>query len=328
MTFELGWAWHLAWVDKHRILFASQTPDGSRKLKELDLTTGKTREFSTVDHEVFSLSPARDMVVIFRQGTGASNALPTKGGGGLPQVPGSGAPRIAVVVVDLRSGNEKTIAELETGFIQARWSPADDLIAVSSDKGLFTIKPDGSNQQTLVESQAPGTPGGVLLRDFAWRPDGKAITYGVVMYEGAGQISEIKLGEKAPVALSSSDDAHSPLWSPDGTKLIFVRTPYGQMTSDLFLLDPASKVEQKLAEGQSFNFAWVNAQELLFVKGETGESKLFRMPLNDPAGARMWLNEDGRYFGLAMSPEGDRMAYFHQITDSTPPVLVVRKLEP
>jgi hypothetical protein len=100
------------------------------------------------------------------------------------------------------------------------------------------------------------------------------------------------------------------------------------MVSNLILLDLASKSEQEVAEGQTLEFVWLNSQELLFVKGETGESKLYRMPVNDPTQAQMWLNEDGRYFELAVSPEGDRVAYFHQITDGSPPVLVVRNIQP
>lgn len=326
LTFEVGYAHHLAWLDGRKILFSGQNPDGLKRLKELDLSTGKTRELTTVtDYEgLISLSPTRDRAVVLRQG--APTTVVAHGGAAGKVV--TQAPGFEVVVVNLKGRNEKTIARLETGFLQALWSPTEDLIGVSSDKGLFTIKPDGTDEQMLVESQAPGTEAGVLPRGFTWRPDGKAIAFGVGFYEGAGQISEIKLGEKDPVVLSSSVDAHSPLWSPDGSKLVFVRSPYGEMTSNLILLDPASKVEQEVAGGQSFDFVWLNSQELLFVKGETGESKLYRMPVNDPAQAKLWLNEDGRYFGLAVSPEGDRVAYFHQITDSSPPVLVVRKLQP
>jgi Tol biopolymer transport system component len=111
------------------------------------------------------------------------------------------------------------------------WSPDGSKIAflrnLCPDEGclpdIWVMKPDGSEQRNLTNSSENE-------REFDWKPNGKKIVYSRrVIYDPCCEVPRGNIfkmnadgSQKDRLTFSSTDES-SPVWSPNGRKIIFFR---------------------------------------------------------------------------------------------------------
>jgi dipeptidyl aminopeptidase/acylaminoacyl peptidase len=101
------------------------------------------------------------------------------------------------------------------------WGPGDRRIALADleDGGIVTVRADGTDGRPLTYDYSDADP--------SWSPDGRMIVFSrigkglfVVRPDGSGLHRLIATSEGAGERLY---DLHYPAWSPNGTKIAFVR---------------------------------------------------------------------------------------------------------
>jgi dipeptidyl aminopeptidase/acylaminoacyl peptidase len=135
-------------------------------------------------------------------------------------------PRTAIVIVILG-----LLLALAAGAIFAGGSKAaNGLIAFGYQGDIYTVQPDGSDRQLLVDAPE-------AIREFAWSLDGKRLAYWSYTYsDGPSRLWVVDADGSNPVTIVSEDVSVSgygvPAWSPDGSQLAFsARTVGGPQTA-------------------------------------------------------------------------------------------------
>lgn len=82
-----------------------------------------------------------------------------------------------LMVFDRTSGDVQTITPLELGILWVEWSPTEELLAFATGRGIYTVRPDGSELRLL---QTVGT----LPLLLGWTPDGSRIFYAALLGRG------------------------------------------------------------------------------------------------------------------------------------------------
>jgi len=147
------------------------------------------------------------------------------------------------------------------------WSPdSQRLAAADLQAGLLYVVDLASSAVTQWAS-------GLAMSAVAWTPDGQWVVFagqdGLYQSRGDGQ---------SPALLASGQLTGSPVWSPDGGRLLFWRADAGYVTVNLFTLGLGGQGEQTLTN-------------------VSGESNLHStIPMT-------------RFGGSPWSPEGGRIAY-------------------
>ena len=177
-------------------------------------------------------------------------------------------------------------------------------VAFRDGSNLFTVEPDGTNLTPLGSGRGPAwSPGGAQIafvdasgqisrmnadgtgrtplttgfgRDPAWSPDGSSILF--ARYEEQSECLSTRAlyrmdasgGEASGVAqvVSSSEDAHLPRWSPDGSKIAYIRQVWSDASDpplycDVFSYPPELAVMnadgtgmQTIGQGMIEDFDW------------------------------------------------------------------------
>lgn len=159
-----------------------------------------------------------------------------------------------IYIVDSDGKNEKElVSNMPVGSPQ--WFPdgkAVAFIAVENGKaGVYSILPDGSNKKRL-------TPAGQRFRAFRISPTGEQIVLVGSDQAGSPQLFLMNAtgGSTKQVTTSVSpkqwpgsprDGNHSPVWSPDGTKIAYVS--WANETPDIFIMDANGKNDKRLTNG-------------------------------------------------------------------------------
>jgi hypothetical protein len=161
--------------------------------------------------------------------------------------------------------DQRTSIPTVTGISSLSWSPDGAQIAVASPSSGASMVDLSTGRSTEI-----GQVGAV--EEVSWLPDGTQI----VLDESSGGRDRIILvdaegsGHFVLVEQDASQDLSAPAWSPDGTRIAYVRTP--------------SNVSSEV---------WVIGTD------GTGETRLFRGE---------WCCIDGPW-SLVWSPDGDRIAF-------------------
>jgi TolB protein len=100
------------------------------------------------------------------------------------------------------------------------WSPDGRRLAFTGDSGIYVMDADGTNIVRV-------TNGGV---EPTWSPDGARIAFSLLRWDSTGtqpilsqRLAVVSADGSAFAWLSSGAYDESPAWSPDGTKIAFVR---------------------------------------------------------------------------------------------------------
>lgn len=160
----------------------------------------------------------------------------------------------------------RRVTSLDMDAFDPRWSPSGRKFLFSSDsfgKGwdVYTIRVDGTRLRRLTRNDAHDY-------DASWSPDGRLVAFATDRNsEGSGQCVWVPGGVVFP------SDCHSdiytirpdgseetqitdglwwddyPVWSPDGTKIIFISDEsYPSYSSDLFIMNPDGSDRQPLTD--------------------------------------------------------------------------------
>ena len=160
------------------------------------------------------------------------------------------------------------------------WSPDGSRIAFKDASGQISVmNADGTGRTTLTTGSGS---------DPAWSPDGSSIVF--ARYEEVSECLSLRAlfrmdasgeGSGLTPLTSVSGDAHLPRWSPDGSKIAFIRQVWSDASDpplycDVFAYPPELMVMnadgtggQKIGYGDSYDFDWApDGSKIVYASSE------------------------------------------------------------
>jgi hypothetical protein len=137
-------------------------------------------------------------------------------------------------------------------FATPDWSPdGSTIVAMETEPGNWSQAPEGAD--LFAVSPAGGTPRAltdtpVVESNPSWSPDGREIAYVV---ERSGKASEVWVMNADGSGQHFVRDGYRPIWSPDGSKLLFEAGEEG----DLWIMD-ADGTNARVLVRDAFGAAW------------------------------------------------------------------------
>jgi len=142
-----------------------------------------------------------------------------------------------IFVMDVDGGNPERLTEepLTSSFFGA-WSPDGDALVFARDFGgnvdLVVIDID-SREETRLS--------GTIDSEFGGRfsPDGERIAFAAAATDGEARIVVVDVSGGNRVELTAGAQHYDPVWSPDGSWLMFSGAPLGESQFDLLMVGAA-----------------------------------------------------------------------------------------
>jgi serine/threonine-protein kinase len=192
------------------------------------------------------------------------------------------------------------------------WLPDGQRLLFISRRGIEIVAALGGPPRLLVA----GTD---LARGVALAPDGRSFAF--ISHDSL--YTEPLEGGAALVVAHGWEEVHSPAWSPDGRWIAFVkgnlqyirRMDLGNLGHSSVWLVPASGGKPTAVsdeQSQNVSPSWVSARTLAYVSDRDGGRDVWQVALNSsgaPAGAPVRLSTGLNPQGIAVSRDGDRLAY-------------------
>jgi Tol biopolymer transport system component len=164
------------------------------------------------------------------------------------------------------------------------WSPDGRWIAFESDRTghfeVYLMNPDGSGVRQLTDTPASG---GAWAVNPVWSPDGKHLAAEVYLGNGRGNNYEIVGFALDSAALkyltSDSADDRQPEWSPDGSRIAFLRgrdsNGLDPATSQLWVMNADGSGAIRLTTGNcdgGLGFSWSpDSRRIVFARGDEAD---------------------------------------------------------
>ena len=207
------------------------------------------------------------------------------------------AHQFADEIISRLSGGLPGIASTQIAFVSAR----------SGNKEIWAMDYDGANQHQLTSLHS-------LALTPRWSPDASRIAFtcyptGVVSSAQICMYSALtsKLISWPRFAGTNS----SPGWSPDGTKIMFMSSMYGN--PELFTADADGSHIKRLTHsvGANTSPSWnpKTGQQVAFVSDRSGTPQIYTMDAEGGEAQRLTLPDMGYVIDPAWSPNGQLLAF-------------------
>ena len=165
-------------------------------------------------------------------------------------------------IVQLNPAGTETVLFGPSGA--SDWSPDGKQVAFVGSDGdfwksdrhaVFTVAVDGSHLKRI-------TPWGDVL-SVQWSPDGKTLAFTMATPTTAYQIFTVRPDGSGLVQITSSDKgtlSFGPMWSPDGTRLLFIRGTKLRSAMDLWIVnaDGTKPVQLTHSPAGYGGYVWVS----------------------------------------------------------------------
>ncbi len=195
----------------------------------------------------------------------------------------------------------------------ATWSPDGRQVAFvrlfENDVGIYVIPALGGTERRLYTGPRP------TWQSLAWSPDGKVLAFPESSPHGAHSwITFLSLTDSTTRQLTSPpDDARDAdaAFSPDGSKVAFIRGTLAGVVNDLFVV-PAAGGEAKRVTFDNrpiFGLSWTaDGQEIVFSSARGGQTSLWRVSASGGT-PRPVVGAGSQAFSPSVAPHGNLLAY-------------------
>lgn len=156
--------------------------------------------------------------------------------------------------VSIDGTRRKSLTDRQGHVLLPSWSPNGRRIAYIDNWQVVVMKADGSRKRQLTTGAPRGTSA------LTWAPGSRRIAFARWRYKPSAnyEIFVIKTDgtNRTRISRNPADDMR-PSWSPDGTKIAFVRPVAGRY--EVFLMNPDGSQQQQLTSVRTQtegDFAW------------------------------------------------------------------------
>jgi Tol biopolymer transport system component len=167
----------------------------------------------------------------------------------------SQTPLSALYMVDVATGEERQLTDF-TNDIEPDWSPDGQRIVFTTSRDgfqeLYTMSPDGGDLKRLTVNE------NINDLQAAYSPDGTLIAYmtNYSVGDGTGEIWVMNSdGSNQRRLTDNQRDDMSPVWSPDGSKIVFTSTNEDRSGTDIFVYDVAVGQLRQLTDDVGYEFS-------------------------------------------------------------------------
>ncbi len=169
------------------------------------------------------------------------------------------------------------------------WSPDGTMLAFLREREgshwIYQVSAVGGPERPLVDLQTPRSYG------LTWSPDGKSFATGLGVDDQPMSIYRIDTESLERVAMTQPPEAilgdHSPVWSPDGHSIAFLRSLANETSREVHVLDVASGENRSLLKTPRLigNVDWTpDSRQLVMPIFTGGRYQLHRLELeSEPA---------------------------------------------
>lgn len=199
--------------------------------------------------------------------------------------------------------------------IEPRWSPDGARIAFRTGKGIFVVPALGGTPELLVPNPSPEPPFGVWLSLGDWSHDGSRITYADTV---GVWVRDLVHGTSRLVAHTPGFGAHSPMWSPNDSMIVFVVGTGGinNVAPNTIWVVPASGGPSvRVTDGDHLNDSPVfatNGRSIFYVSNRDGARDIYQQRLPRRTGdsdVPTRLTTGANATSISLSADGRHLVY-------------------
>jgi serine/threonine protein kinase/Tol biopolymer transport system component len=336
-------------LDSRTLIYLATDTDGSGPwLYVMDLKLKKERRISFGLERYLSVAASADGKRLVATVANSRSDLwsvridgngppPTSAAPVMPALQNAVAPRFGPGFIAYMSagGGRRGIWKLANGVPTELWNDAEadrvgaPAIAPDGHRIAFTAEKHGATQLYVIDSDGKNArlvSATLALRgDLAWTPDSQSIV-AAILQDGEPNLSKIRL-DGAPPQPMTAEYSLNPVWSPDGTYLVYsgadvgMRFPLRASSPDGRPYGMASLILTRGARRVAFA---ANSGSLVILRGEIAHKNFWL--LNPQTGAERQLTDLPSSFVIGdfdVSPDGTEII-FDRVQDSSSIALIER----